>query len=80
MYCIQTLAKNEYSRVTKEILKTGSVYAELEERLEALKTFLTETDFGKLRSEYEPYLVQGKHIEFTIISSTDGTKSQFKVF
>jgi len=39
---------------------------ELKDRIELLKAFLESMDFGKLRSESEQYLIQGKKVKFAI--------------
>ena len=39
---------------------------ELKDRIELLKAFLESMDFGKLRSESEQYLIQGKIVKFVI--------------
>ena len=39
---------------------------ELKDKIELLKVFLESMDFGKLRSEIEQYLIQGKRVKFVI--------------
>ena len=39
---------------------------ELKGKIELLKAFLESMDFGKLRSESEQYLIQGKKVKFAI--------------
>lgn len=60
--CAQTVAKREYEHIMRELLRTGKENKELHESLETLKLFLESTDFGKLRSEYEKYLLEGKRV------------------
>lgn len=78
-HCIQTLAKKEYDRIMSQLLETNAENPELGERLEILKMFLESTDFNKLRSEYEPYLVQGKKVTFTLCTQADNTKYRMEI-
>jgi hypothetical protein len=64
--CIETLSKREYKRTLNLLLKEGSVNEELGERLEVLRLFLESTDFGRLRSQYEGCLTEGKKVTFLI--------------
>jgi hypothetical protein len=64
--CIETLSKKEYEQTLNLLLKKGSVDEALGERLEVLRLFLESTDFGRLRSQYEGYLTEGKKVTFLI--------------
>jgi hypothetical protein len=64
--CIETLSKQEYERVLNLLLKKGPVDEGLGEKLEVLRLFLESTDFGRLRSQYEGYLIEGKKVTFLI--------------
>ncbi len=66
--CIETLSKIEYERTLNLLLKKGPVDEKLGERLEVLRIFLESTDFGRLRSQYEGYLSDGKEVTFLIYS------------
>ena len=44
---------------------------ELKDKIELLKAFLESTHFGKLRSESEQYLIQGKKVKFVICWKED---------
>jgi len=77
--CIQTQARREYDRILKELLESGDGDEESEQRIELLRKFLESVDFNKLRSEYEPYLVEGKRIQFTLTSSSNDIEYKFKV-
>ena len=77
--CVQTLAKREYDRLTRELLTSDEEDAELEENLETLRLFLEATDFRELRSRYEPYLVQGKHVRFTLRQAADKAECQMEI-
>jgi hypothetical protein len=58
--------KQEYERVLNLLLKKGPVDEGLGEKLEVLRLFLESTDFGRLRSQYEGYLIEGKKVTFLI--------------
>ena len=47
-------------------MEGGQENKELEQRIELLKSFLESTDFKKLRSQSEGYLIQGKAVKFII--------------
>ena len=64
--CVQTLAKSEYDRLTRELLTSDEEDLELQEQLETLRMFLESTDFSELRSSYEPHLAEGKRVRFTL--------------
>ena len=78
-HCIQTLAKREYDQIMSHLLETSADNPELGERLEILKSFLESADFNKLRSEYEPYIVQGKKVTFILYTKTDSTKYRMEI-
>ncbi len=77
--CIQTVAKKEYERLMQEIFKTEKSNSEINQRVEMLTRFLESTDFGRLRSEYEPYLVDGKQVRFTLRSMADDIEYRYEV-
>ena len=77
--CVQTLAKREYDRLTRELLMSDAEDTELQERLETLRIFLESTDFGALRSRYEPYLVEGRRVRFTLRQAADKTEYRMEV-
>jgi len=63
--CIETKAKREYQKNLSRLLNKGN-NKEFPGKAELLRLFLESTDFGKLRSQYEQYLVQGKKVKFTL--------------
>jgi hypothetical protein len=77
--CVQTLAKREYDRLTRELLTSDEEDVELQERLETLRMFLESTDFSELRSRYEPHLVQGKRVRFTLRQAADEAEYQMEI-
>jgi hypothetical protein len=64
--CIETVAKREYQKTVNSLLSNDEVNDELKEKMEILRLFLEGTDFRKLRSESEEYLVRGKRVTFKI--------------
>jgi hypothetical protein len=77
--CVQTLAKREYDRLMRQLLTSDEEDAELQERLETLRMFLESTDFSELRSRYEPYLVQGKRVRFTLRQAAGKAECQMEI-
>jgi hypothetical protein len=77
--CVQTLAKREYNQLTSELLTSDEENEELQERLETLRMFLESTDFRELRSRYEPYLVEGKHVRFTLRQAANKAEYQLEI-
>jgi hypothetical protein len=77
-HCIQTLAKKEYEKSLRELLKIDE-NAEAADKIEILRMFLEDADFKKLRKEYEPYLVSGEKVRFLIWSEKGKIKYDFKL-
>jgi hypothetical protein len=77
--CVQTLAKREYDRLTRELLTSDEEDAELQERLETLRMFLESTDFGELRSRYEPHLVEGRRVRFKLRQAADKPEYRLEI-
>jgi hypothetical protein len=66
-HCVQTKAKQEYNAIAGSIM-SGDPSPELEPRLELLKAFLEEADFGRLRRESEAHLTEGRRVKFVLSS------------
>jgi len=67
-HCVQTRAKQEYAATMSRIM-SGDDSPGLEPRLELLKAFLEEADFGRLRRESEEHLTQGRKVKFVLSRS-----------
>ncbi len=78
-HCIQTLTKQEYERIMCQLLESGEEDTLLGERLQMLKDFLETNDFNQLRSEYEPYLVEGKKVTFKLWPGKDRTEYRLEI-
>lgn len=63
--CVETKAKREYNKMLNKLLNQGEA-GELGEKAEILRLFLESTDFGKLRNEYEKYLIEGRGVKFML--------------
>jgi hypothetical protein len=65
-HCIETTAREEFWNSVNQYMESGRDDKKLEEKIELLKAFLESTDFKKLRSQSERYLVEGKRVKFVI--------------
>jgi hypothetical protein len=70
-HCVQTTAKQEFSRGLDEYLRKEEEDAALGERIELLRMFLESADFRELRRESEKHLMKGRTVRF-ILSLEDG--------
>jgi hypothetical protein len=77
--CIETVAKREYSEIVRQLLAIGEGNEELHERAELLRSFLETTDFKRLRSESERYLVEGRRVKFAVYFEGGITKYDMQV-
>jgi hypothetical protein len=64
--CIETVAREEYWNLASQLMKSGQEDEELQQKVELLKGFLESAEFGKLRSQSEKYLIEGKKVKFII--------------
>ncbi len=65
--CIKCLAEQELNNCLLELLRQGEVgNKELENRFEALVSFLKSPESKKLRDESERYLAEGKNVTVDI--------------
>ncbi len=67
-HCVETRARQEHSAAIGRIM-SGDSSPDLEERLELLRAFLEQADFGRLRRESEPHLAQGRKVKFALSGS-----------
>jgi len=70
-HCIETVAKEEFWNSARRYMESKQEDEELKDKIELLKAFLESTHFGKLRSESEQYLIQGKKVKFVICWKED---------
>ena len=77
-HCVQTRARQEHAAAMSRIL-SGDESPGLEGRLELLKAFLEEADFGRLRKQSEAHLVQGRKVKFVLSGSASPGKWSVKM-
>jgi hypothetical protein len=70
-HCIETVAKQEFWSSVSDYMANDQENPELKDKIELLKAFLETMDFGKLRSESEQYLIQGKRVKFSVYWEED---------
>jgi len=76
-HCIETVAKQKYAEIVRQLLASGEHSPELLEIVELLKNFLETADFKKLRMESERHLIDGKHVKFVVY--TEGGFPKYKM-
>ncbi len=65
-HCIETVAKEAYWNLVNKYMRNEPEDKELTRQIELLKAFLEMIDFGRLRSESEMHLVEGRTVKFII--------------
>ena len=75
---METQVKRQYEQIQRELLKGGEE-GELTEKLEALRLFLESADFGRLRSESEKHLVEGKRVKFALSLENGKPKYEMRI-
>ncbi len=69
--CVKCLAEQELNNCLLELLRGNGENRELEERFEALVSFLKAPGSAALRDEAEKYLAEGKQVRVKINLETD---------
>jgi len=77
--CIKCLAEQELDNCLIELLKGQGENKELEQRFEALVSFLKSPESSKLRDEAEKYLAEGKRVSLKISFEQGQPKYEIKV-
>ena len=77
--CIKCVAEQELGYCLRELLKGEGWDKELEQRFEALVSFLKSPESKKLRDESERYLADGKQVKVKIYSVDGKVKYELKV-
>jgi len=65
-HCIETVAKEAYWNLVNKYMRNEPEDKELTRQIELLKAFLGMMDFGRLRSESEMHLIEGRTVKFII--------------
>jgi hypothetical protein len=68
-HCIESVAKTEYERILRLLLRAKKEDPRLADELELLRLFLESADFGVLRSRCEDPLAAGKHVKVKLRSA-----------
>lgn len=76
-HCVETLAKQEYKAALEKLLASAERSTKLQCRIELLRLFLETTDFKRLRSEYEPRLIEGRTVKFVLYQEENSP--QYKI-
>lgn len=78
-HCIESTARKVYNGLVSRCLSGSPVPSDMDETITLLSSFLTTTDFKRLRRESELYLLQGKKVTFTVFNAGDEIKYMMKV-
>jgi hypothetical protein len=78
-HCIETVAREEYWNSVNRFMESEQENRELRQRIELLKAFLESTDFRKLRSASEKYLVEDREVKFIIYLKENKLYYEMKV-
>jgi len=77
--CIKCLAEQELNNCLLELLRGEGEDKELEQRFEALVSFLKSPESSKLRDEAEKYIAEGKRVSLKISFEQGQPKYEIKV-
>lgn len=78
-HCIETTARQEFSRSVRAYMDREEKSEELEAKIELLRMFLETTDFRELRRESERYLTEGKTVRFVLYMEDGKPNYEMKV-
>ncbi|MFC1847841.1 hypothetical protein ACFLXV_00825 [Chloroflexota bacterium] len=78
-HCIETTARQEFSKSKDEYLQGGVENKELEARIELLRMFLYTVDFKELRRESEKLLIAGKTVRFVLYLGEGKLRHEMRV-
>ena len=77
--CIKCLAEQELGNCLMELLKGKGKNKELEQRFEALVSFLRSPESKKLVNESEKYLAEGREVKVKIYSEEGKVKYEIEL-
>jgi len=77
--CIKCLAEQELGNCLMALLKEAEENKELEEKFEALVSFLKSPESKKLRDKSEKYLARGKEVRVKIYFKQRKPKYEIKI-
>lgn len=78
-HCVETTAKQEFTKAKDDYLRKRLEDKDLEDKIELLRMFLETTDFRKLRGESEELLIKGKAIRFVLYLEEEKLRYEMKV-
>jgi hypothetical protein len=78
--CIETAARQEFTRLAADCLNRGNVDSEGEAKIEMLRDFLQTADFGALRQESAFYLIVGEQVRFVLTDNGENLSCRLEVF
>jgi len=78
-HCIETTARQEFSKAANQYMQRGERDEELEEKIELLRVFLELTDFRELRRGSEKHLIEGKTVRFILYLEEGKPRYEMKV-
>jgi len=78
-HCIETTARQEFTRLAADCLNKGSVESETEAKIEMLRDFLETADFSVLRQESAFYLIVGEKVRFVLTDSGENLSYRMEV-
>ena len=77
--CLKCLAEHELNDCLKLLLRSEGVDEDVQQRFEALLSFLKSPDSKRLRDESERYLAEGKQVAVKIHLENGELKYELKV-
>ncbi|MCK4723236.1 MAG: hypothetical protein KAT75_08025 [Dehalococcoidia bacterium] len=78
-HCIETTARQEFSKAANQYMQRGAQDEELEEKIELLRAFLESMDFKELRRGSEKHLIEGKTVRFILYLEEGKPRYEMKV-
>lgn len=78
-HCIETTARQEFTRHKDEYIQRGVEDKALEERMDLLRAFLDTMDFRELRRESEKHLSEGRKVKFLLYPEEGKLRYEMKV-
>ncbi len=77
--CIKCLAEKELNDCLMKLLREGEEDIEVQQRFEAIVSFLKSPEAKKLRDESEMYLAEGKQVTVEIYFETGKPRYELKI-
>lgn len=77
--CIKCLAEKELNDCLMALLREEGESKELQQRFEALVSFLKSPESQRLRDESEKYLAEGKHVTVKVYFDEEKPRYELKI-